>query len=112
VIALDEPIEIQQIRIRNYSKTPSRGVKDISIYLDHVLLYQGILSASDGKASENVIQFHQHGRGGGFSSPRARRSDQDILMVDEGKVRHYARKDPTESSAVTDLDKRPTTGKA
>jgi hypothetical protein len=45
-ILFDEPMTIGLIKIWNYAKTSSRGVKEMEIYLDDVLLYRGCLLAS------------------------------------------------------------------
>ena len=39
----DEPVTISIIKIWNYSKTPSRGAKEIELYIDDVLVFKGSL---------------------------------------------------------------------
>ena len=46
LIFFDEPVSIGHIKMWNYSKTPSRGVKELEIYIDDVLCYRGSLNAS------------------------------------------------------------------
>ncbi|CAK0863615.1 unnamed protein product [Prorocentrum cordatum] len=43
-LVFDEPTQISAVHIWNYTRTtPSRGVRDVEIYVDDLLIYQGIL---------------------------------------------------------------------
>jgi len=44
----DEPTHISCVHFWNYARTPSRGARDIEIYVDDLLVYQGILRQEDG----------------------------------------------------------------
>eukprot|EP00928_Gymnodinium_smaydae_P043070 TRINITY_DN28938_c1_g1_i1.p1 TRINITY_DN28938_c1_g1~~TRINITY_DN28938_c1_g1_i1.p1 ORF type:complete len:1607 (-),score=369.21 TRINITY_DN28938_c1_g1_i1:28-4848(-) len=51
-LAFDEPVSISCLRVWNYSRTPARGVRDVEVYVDDILVYQGILrQAGVGAAS-------------------------------------------------------------
>merc|ERR1712190_604759 len=42
-LVFDEPTHISCAHFWNYTRTASRGVRDIEIYVDDLLIYQGIL---------------------------------------------------------------------
>eukprot|EP00931_Biecheleriopsis_adriatica_P060466 TRINITY_DN36321_c0_g1_i1.p1 TRINITY_DN36321_c0_g1~~TRINITY_DN36321_c0_g1_i1.p1 ORF type:complete len:1561 (+),score=282.18 TRINITY_DN36321_c0_g1_i1:78-4685(+) len=62
-LIFDEPTQISCVKFWNYSRTPARGVRDVEIYVDDILIYQGILrqvtgergSVSSSPAGEAVL---------------------------------------------------------
>jgi len=42
-LVFDEPTRMSCIRFWNYSRTPARGARDIEIFVDDLLVYQGVL---------------------------------------------------------------------
>lgn len=114
-------------RFRNYSRTPTRGVRDIGISVDGTLVYMGALSQATTESqpmtalaedtignsvvftNDAAILRSERGRvgyGGG--------SDQDVLCIDERQVKvrsktMYDKPQPTSEGVQTDITLRPQT---
>jgi len=56
-LVFDEPTHISCVHFWNYLRTPSRGVRDIEIYVDDLLIYQGILRQESGPASASALGY-------------------------------------------------------
>jgi hypothetical protein len=59
-INFDEPVAVSMIKFWNYSKTPERGVEEMEIYADDILIYKGQLrkapSFSEGNQRNSFAQ--------------------------------------------------------
>eukprot|EP00929_Paragymnodinium_shiwhaense_P058058 TRINITY_DN29084_c0_g1_i1.p1 TRINITY_DN29084_c0_g1~~TRINITY_DN29084_c0_g1_i1.p1 ORF type:complete len:1223 (+),score=256.63 TRINITY_DN29084_c0_g1_i1:68-3736(+) len=52
----DEPTRISCMHVWNYTRTPARGVRDVELYVDDILVYQGVCRQADeprGPATRN-----------------------------------------------------------
>eukprot|EP00933_Yihiella_yeosuensis_P071449 TRINITY_DN7964_c1_g5_i1.p1 TRINITY_DN7964_c1_g5~~TRINITY_DN7964_c1_g5_i1.p1 ORF type:complete len:835 (-),score=139.13 TRINITY_DN7964_c1_g5_i1:91-2343(-) len=52
-LIFDELTQISCARIWNYSRTPSRGVRDVEMYVDDLLIYQGVLRQAQPRPKES-----------------------------------------------------------
>ncbi|KAL0488112.1 hypothetical protein AKO1_008933 [Acrasis kona] len=56
-VIFEEPVAVSMIKIWNYSKTVSRGVEELEIYADDVLIYKGFLRKAHEQGSD--VDFAQ-----------------------------------------------------
>jgi hypothetical protein len=57
-VIFEEPVAVSMIKIWNYSKTPERGVEEIELFVDDVLIYKGDLRKAP-SLFEGVQHFSQ-----------------------------------------------------
>uniref|UniRef100_H2YAI6 KATNIP domain-containing protein n=1 Tax=Ciona savignyi TaxID=51511 RepID=H2YAI6_CIOSA len=84
-VVFDFPVTISMIKIWNYAKTTSRGVKTVAILVDDLLIYNGFLPPVRPKSSQvkpHVIQFTD--QGGMDSQPTE--ITQDIQFTNNNRV--------------------------
>lgn len=56
-LVFDQPTQISVIKFWNYSRTPARGVRDVEIYVDDLIIYQGILRQASGQDGGEAVLF-------------------------------------------------------
>ena len=80
-VQMDEAFELGALVLRNYERTPARGAKDLSVFLDGRIVYSGALPPA---GEPHAVIF-----GGGPALPKRRAyapAEQDVLMIDERRV--------------------------
>jgi hypothetical protein len=89
-VLFDEPVQIGLIRLYNYSKTPSRGVKGIEIYVDDVLVFSGDLrpspSLSDLPVSSAPVVGNSSDYGINWGSRSHPQLAQSILFTNDPRI--------------------------
>ncbi|RLN36869.1 hypothetical protein BBJ28_00003548 [Nothophytophthora sp. Chile5] len=133
-LGFDTPVVLSMIKFWNYSKTPDRGVKDVDIYLDDLLVFSGTLRKApsndthggNSRFSKTHAVREQFGQPILFSTSQAQvdaekrrvvycgAEEQDVLAINEGQVMQeslamYRKPDPGAEGVVVDLELRPMT---
>jgi hypothetical protein len=123
---MDEPIHIAGIRIKNYSRTKERGVRDFSLWVDGHIVYRGFMNRADKQAQTgvdgHVVLFC--GVPAVLNALNIREKNdlfycgaetQDVECIDEMVVRERSKfsalpADPSAFGVKPDLNRRPKTG--
>jgi len=127
-LCFDKPEHIAACRLRNYERTPNRGVRDLSLWVDGAIVYRGFMNRAETSSHSgrgHVILFS------GINevlnrvgvTKENRKSEltycggdcQDVLCIDETVVRERAKfmnepPDPCAEGVQADIAKRPKTG--
>lgn len=84
-VFLDAPQRLAGVALANYAKTPSRGVRELSLFVDGVLVSRNVLRRADevapGEAQHVLFTHDRHDRRPANVEP------QDVLCIDENQVR-------------------------
>ncbi|KAH8050667.1 DUF4457-containing protein [Aureococcus anophagefferens] len=84
-VFLDAPRRLAGVALTNYAKTPSRGVRELSLFVDGVLVSRNVLKRADevapGEAQHVLFTHDRHDRRPANVEP------QDVLCIDENQVR-------------------------
>ncbi|CAD5110948.1 DgyrCDS304 [Dimorphilus gyrociliatus] len=107
-IILDQPVTFSKIHLWNYSKSPSRGVKDFAIYVDDFVVYTGTLERSfkSGILPNSDIMPRPHIVTLSTSSPSSGKHGQNVQLMNDRTIVNSAK---SERFSKADQSLRPTT---
>ncbi|XP_072167978.1 katanin-interacting protein-like [Diadema setosum] len=122
-VIFDEPATVSMIKLWNYSKTPSRGVKEFGLLVDDLLVYNGILgqvtSAARGilpsldvPTPYHTILFADNDelrRRERHTILQNQQQEQDVQMTDDHQVMAHFKNPKKASSKTVDQALRPKT---
>lgn len=84
-LVYNKPITVSRIQIWNYSKTPSRGVRDFEIWMDDLLIYCGSLRKAPelpGRRRDGrELQMHDD-----FGQPIVFSVDESVILKTKSKI--------------------------
>ena len=103
-VLMDQPTIISGIRIWNYSKTPKRGVREVSVYLDdrliirsglHIVESQRVIGSQEASSSPSSSTHQCLLFSNDFEAVQCEKShviyggrtEQDVLYINDGEVR-------------------------
>ena len=123
LVLFDRPVSLTALRLWNYRKTPARGVREMSIYLDGRLLFKGglrrapeLTEEASGYAGQTILFTNDQAvvRKEKDCVAYCGGEEQDVLCIDERQVRVRSRftsqdPDPSADGVTIDPSKRPGT---
>ena len=90
-VCLHKPISLSAITVWNYSKNPTRGAKEMSVWIDGSLVARVRLRRADQEAGGQHILFTRERFNVIRRAPRRSDTEQDVLCIDENQVRIRSR---------------------
>jgi protein JBTS26 len=95
-IAFERPHVISALKFFNYSKTPTRGARDISLYMDGLLVISTSLAAASSSSSSSSSSHHQtilFTNDKGYVNQESKfvrycgQNEQDVMCIDEKVIK-------------------------
>lgn len=107
-IILDQPVTFSKIHLWNYSKSPTRGVKDFAVYVDDFVVYTGTLerSVKGGILPNCDVAPRPHVITLSTSSPSSGKNGQNVQLMNDRTIVNSAK---SERYSKADQSLRPTT---
>ncbi|KAJ8607485.1 hypothetical protein CTAYLR_009437 [Chrysophaeum taylorii] len=92
-VFLNKPVSLAALTIWNYSKTPNRGARELSVYLDNNLVARVRLARGDAAPDGQHVLFttDRFNRRGSNRAAAVAEGGQDVLCIDENQVRIRSR---------------------
>jgi len=87
-IVFDRPVTVSNVHIWNYSKSPLRGAKNFTLFLDDLLICNGILSSA-GNQQPNMIILGQNRFEMDYNEPMRFNNTQSKLTNNQIKPERY-----------------------
>lgn len=110
-ITFDSPQDISAIKISNYSKTPSRGAREISLYMDGLLVICTTLVKSSISTHQTIIFSNDLIKTESKYVRYCGSQEQDVLYINEKMVNVKSMKQKKEitQTPMTNTGSRPKT---
>jgi len=114
-VTFDEPVSLSLIRVLNYTKTPTRGVKEFELLVDDALVYRGFIRRAhenDGEPAWQSIVFSDDHTLLESEAPRVFYSggtgEDTVLLINDGVVMNQGNAFATPEVLPTEAE-RPST---
>ena len=81
-VLFDRPVSLSMVKLWNYAKTPSRGVSELDIYVDDIIVFSGLLQ----QFSMDQARGNSRGAGLDFGQTILFTNDQAIVSSEMSHV--------------------------
>merc|ERR1712196_577235 len=101
----DGPTVVACLRVWNYSRTPGRGVRDVEMYFDDLLVYQGLFrqATKHGRCKSHHLTSNRDEHPLQADDGEAILFTDSPMLIDRERARIYL---PTDEERVTFFDER------